>query len=104
MVGIISGRDRADVERLVGLDELVYAGSHGFDISGPRRLKVVHPEGAAFAAGVLDAAERLGKVLAGVEGALVEPNRFAVDVHSRPAVEAEVGGGARKRGGGGKSV
>lgn len=34
-VAIISGRDRADVEQLVGLDKLVYAGSHGFDIAGP---------------------------------------------------------------------
>lgn len=90
MVGIISGRDRADVERLVGLNELVYAGSHGFDISGPRGLKVQHEEGAGFAAAVREAAERLGKVLAGAEGALVEPKRFAIAVHYRQVAEDEV--------------
>ena len=34
-VAIISGRDLADVRKLVGVDGIVYAGSHGFDIAGP---------------------------------------------------------------------
>ncbi len=96
-VGIISGRDRADVERLVGLDELVYAGSHGFDISGPSGLKVEHEEGADVATVVHHAENRLRKLLASIDGALVEPKRFAVAVHYRqvaddnvPAVEAAV--------------
>jgi alpha,alpha-trehalase len=56
-----------------------------------------HKEGAAFAAAAREAAERLRKALAGIEGALVEPKRFAVAVHYRqvksdavPAVEAAV--------------
>ena len=96
-VAIVSGRDRADVERLVGLDELVYAGSHGFDIAGPGGLRIEHEQGAAFAAAVRRAAERLRPALARIAGALVEPKRFAVAVHYRqvadadlPAVEAAV--------------
>lgn len=89
-VAIISGRDRADVERLVGLDELVYAGSHGFDIAGPDGLEVQHEEGGAFAAIVHRAAERLREALAPIEGALVEPKRFAVAVHYRQVAEGEV--------------
>src|SRR5262249_60058416 len=38
-VAILSGRDLDDVRRLVGLDGIVYAGSHGFDIAGPRGLR-----------------------------------------------------------------
>ncbi|HXV23191.1 MAG TPA: trehalose-phosphatase [Alphaproteobacteria bacterium] len=89
-VGIISGRDRSDVERLVGLEDLVYAGSHGFDIFGPRNLKMEHKEGVALAAVVRDAAERLAKALAEIEGALVEPKRFAVAVHYRQVAADEV--------------
>jgi alpha,alpha-trehalase len=89
-VAIISGRDRADVERLVGLDELVYAGSHGFDIAGPDGLEVQHEEGGAFVATVHRAAERLREALAPIKGALVEPKRFAVAVHYRQVIEGEV--------------
>jgi trehalose 6-phosphate phosphatase len=96
-VAIVSGRDRADVQRLVGLDSLVYAGSHGFDIAGPDGLTVYHEEGTAFAADVRHAADQLRRALAPVAGALVEPKRFAVAVHYRqvateqvPAVEAAV--------------
>src|SRR5690606_23449282 len=34
-VTVISGRGREDVAALVGLEDLSYAGSHGFDIAGP---------------------------------------------------------------------
>ena len=34
---IVSGRARATSQGLVQLDELYYAGSHGFDITGPMR-------------------------------------------------------------------
>ncbi|MEE9219877.1 MAG: trehalose-phosphatase, partial [Acidobacteriota bacterium] len=39
-VAIVSGRDRRDVEALVGLEGLIYAGSHGFDITGPNGLRM----------------------------------------------------------------
>lgn len=39
---VISGRERGEVERLVGLDRIIYAGCHGFDIAGPKRLKIRH--------------------------------------------------------------
>lgn len=90
MVAIISGRDRADVEKLVGLDSLVYAGSHGFDISGPAGLEIHHEEGAAFETSVRETAERLVAALAPIDGALVEPKRFAVAVHYRQVSENDV--------------
>lgn len=34
-VCVVSGRDRAVVTELLGLDDLVVAGSHGFDIHDP---------------------------------------------------------------------
>jgi len=89
-VAVISGRDLADVRDLVGLDNLVYAGSHGFDIAGPNGLRIEHVQGAAFAAAVERAAGLLRPALAAIEGALVEPKRFAVAVHYRQVAADEV--------------
>lgn len=96
-LAIVSGRDLSDVRRLVALDELVYAGSHGFDIAGPGGLRIRHQDGAAYEAAVRRAAERLEAAVDDVEGVLVEPKRFAVAVHYRlvkpeqvAAVEAAV--------------
>lgn len=89
-VAIMSGRDRGDVEGLVGLPELIYAGSHGFDIAGPRGLRL------EYAGGVeclphLDAAEaELEPFVASVPGARVERKRFAIAVHYRNVAEAKV--------------
>src|SRR5437763_15387285 len=38
-VTILSGRDLEDIRHRVGLGGFVYAGSHGFDIAGPRGLR-----------------------------------------------------------------
>jgi alpha,alpha-trehalase len=89
-VAIVSGRDRADVERLVGIDALVYAGSHGFDIAGPDGLRIEHEQGAAFSDAVERASANLQNALAGIDGALVEPKRFAVAVHYREVAEPEL--------------
>ncbi len=89
-VAIVSGRDLADVKRLVGLDNIVYAGSHGFDISGPNGLSVRHKDSAAFREAVKQAAKMLASAVAPIKGALVEPKRFAVAVHYRQVGDADV--------------
>jgi trehalose 6-phosphate phosphatase len=89
-VAVVSGRDRADVTKLVALDGLVYAGSHGFDISGPGGLRIEHEKGAAFSTAASKAAELLRMALAHVEGALVEPKRFAVAIHYRQVADADL--------------
>jgi trehalose-phosphatase len=82
LVAVISGRDRADVEKLVGLDELIYAGSHGFDISGPDMN--VNFEPAEGFLPVLDQAEReLRPLIDSVPGASLERKRYAIAVHYR---------------------
>lgn len=85
-VGIVSGRDRADVERMVGLDELIFAGSHGFDIRGPS-LRMEHPQ-AQLALPELDAAERqLQQCVQSIPGARVERKKFAVAIHYREVAD-----------------
>ena len=95
-VAVLSGRGREDVAALVGLDGLIYAGSHGFDIAGPPPAAggppLRHEVGDGIPALIARAAGRLRAELDGVPGVLVEPKRFAVSVHFRLAAEAEVPG------------
>src|SRR6516164_6513976 len=46
---VVSGRDRDVVQRLMGLDNLVVAGDHGFDIWSPTGGAIQRQEGASFA-------------------------------------------------------
>jgi beta-phosphoglucomutase family hydrolase len=82
-VGIISGRDLEDVRDKVRIDSIVYAGSHGFDITGPRGLQVENTIGEKFLP-VLDRAEKeLSRELGSIHGLLVERKKFAIAVHYR---------------------
>ncbi len=86
-VAILSGRSREDVAALVGLDDLTYAGSHGFDIAGP---DVRHEVGDGIPESIDQATERLCEALAGIEGVLVEPKGSSVAVHYRLACEEDL--------------
>ena len=46
-VCVVSGRDRAVVQQLMGVDDLVVAGSHGFDIWSPEAGTLEHEAGSA---------------------------------------------------------
>jgi trehalose-phosphatase len=95
-VAILSGRDLDDVRRRVNINAIIYAGSHGFDIAGPRGLR---KEVDAEFLPSLDLAEKeLHDVLDEISGARVERKRFSVAVHYRnveengvPVVEQAVG-------------
>jgi len=91
-VAVISGRDLPDVQNLVGLDDIFYAGSHGFDIAGPQGRRVAHQSGQEFLP-ALDRAEatlraRLGNNLPGVQ---IERKKFSIAVHYRRADAGRVG-------------
>lgn len=86
-VAVISGRDRSDVIRLVGLEGLFYAGSHGFDISGPNDFRMQHQEGLSHAPDLRRAEEELRRALIEVDGVIVEGKEFAVAVHYRLVAE-----------------
>lgn len=89
-VAMISGRDRADVERLVGLIGIVYAGSHGFDITGPGGLSRQYEGASRFLPELNKAEQELNRKLDGVEGAIVERKLFAIAVHYRLVAKDDV--------------
>jgi trehalose 6-phosphate phosphatase len=90
-VCLVTGRDRAEIERLMNVGDLVVAANHGFDISGPG------PDGAPLdrapvrVPGTLldEVADELRRAAAGIAGAAVEPKRASVAVHYRQVREDE---------------
>ncbi len=88
-VGIISGRDRPEVERLVGLRHLYYAGSHGFDIAGPEGGHIRHELATDYLPDLDRAEHDLRRLLGDVPGAWVERKKFSVAVHYRQVAEQD---------------
>lgn len=84
-VCVVSGRDRPVVQRLMGLDGLVVAGSHGFDIWHPERGTLVHEAASGYEELVGEVTEQLRAGVGGLGGVEVEPKRASVAVHYRRA-------------------
>jgi len=87
---IISGRAREDVEQLVDLPNLAFAGSHGFDIVGPGGAAVGHAVADWIEPVMERVADEMRPKLKGISGALIEEKRFSIAVHYRLADEALV--------------
>jgi trehalose-phosphatase len=87
-VAIVSGRDLQDVRRRVDIEGLHYAGSHGFDIAGPRGAHA-HEAARACAPQMAAAAGELERETAQLAGVQVERKRFAIAVHFRRASESD---------------
>jgi trehalose-phosphatase len=86
-VAVLSGRDLDDVRAMVGVEGIVYAGSHGFDVAGPAGLAERRGDEAAP---LLDRAEELLRPVERVPGARIERKRYAVAVHVRQVEEDQV--------------
>ncbi len=87
---IVTGRALADIERLVGLPDLVFAGSHGFDVRGPGGLRLEVSPGAVVP--LREAAGELRWLTRAVPGVLIEEKRFSVALHYRQAPRAALPG------------
>ena len=82
-VCVVSGRDRPVVQELMGVDDLVVAGSHGFDIWSPEGGEIEHDAAAGSEELLERVTARLHEELDSVEGALVEPKKASVAAHYR---------------------
>jgi trehalose-phosphatase len=89
-VAVISGRDRQDVERLVGIDGLVFAGSHGFDIRVPGRGQLNHEVGGDFGPALDRAEAALRRLIEPIGGALVERKKLSLAAHYRQVAEPDL--------------
>jgi trehalose-phosphatase len=80
-VAILSGRDLDDLRQRVDIEGIIYAGSHGFEITGPRGLR--KQEATEFLPALDTAEKELREKLVGIAGAFVERKRFSIAAHYR---------------------
>jgi trehalose 6-phosphate phosphatase len=90
-VAVLSGRDLADVRARLGLEGVWYAGSHGFELTGPDGAHHQNDAAADAVPVLAGAAASLREQLGSIPGITVEHKRFAVAVHYRNAARDRVG-------------
>lgn len=86
-VCIVTGRDRAVVQQLMGVEDLVVAGSHGFDIWSPSEGQITHDALDDFTDLIAEVTDLLRSRVDGLDGVSVEPKRASVAVHYRRATD-----------------
>jgi trehalose-phosphatase len=81
-VTVISGRAHADLQNLVGIPELIYAGNHGMEISGPG-ISFIEPNARELSQELHALALELRRRLHPVKGVFVEDKGLTLSVHYR---------------------
>lgn len=87
-VAILSGRDLNDIRRRVDIAGILYAGSHGFDIAGPRGLR--RQMATEFLPKLDTVVKELHEALGQISGARVERKCLSVAAHYRNVKEHDV--------------
>ena len=88
-VCVVSGRDRPVVQQLMGVEDLVVAGSHGFDIWSPDAGTLEHEASGGFDALLERVTNRVRAEAGAIDGALIEPKKASVAVHYRLVSDSE---------------
>ena len=88
-VGVISGRALAEVQPIVNLAGIYYAGNHGLEIEGPG-LSFVHPEAQKLVPALGETNRKLHDALKNIEGVFIENKSLSLSVHYRRVGEEEV--------------
>ena len=83
LVAVISGRKTQDASQLIGLDDIVYFGNHGFEILRDGEVEVI-PEALPYLERV-EELEHLSREELAPEGAYVEEKGITASVHYRNA-------------------
>lgn len=88
-IAIVSGRDRLDVKQRVNLENIFYAGCHGFDISGPGGFHFIVEEALPILPEILAARQLLEGFKKDFSGILIEDKKFFIAVHYRNVSEED---------------
>lgn len=83
ITGVISGRSLDKIETFVGIPELYYAGSHGFDIAGPNGTAIKNQVATEYLTSLQQLRDELMQHVEEIDGAHIEDNRFSVSLHYR---------------------
>ncbi len=82
-VAIFSGRDRANIQQLVPIPGITYAGSHGLEIGTLEKILFENEEAKNLIPQIEQVHKELDAALKQIEGVLLERKRFSVAVHYR---------------------
>lgn len=82
-VAVVSGRGLADVKKRVGLPKLFYAGSHGFEISGPHGFSKDNEEAVKLLPVFEEIEPLLKEKLSHIDGVDFERKKFTLAIHYR---------------------
>lgn len=85
-LAVISGRGLSDVRHKVGLEGVVYAGSHGFEIAGPG-LDFLHAVAESVAPVLATVHDELQTELDPIAGVRFEAKRVSLAVHDRQVAD-----------------
>lgn len=83
-VAVVSGRARADLQGLIGIPGVIYAGNHGLEINGPG-LNFIEPGAGAAADELHILGQEIAKKLHPIEGTFVEDKGLTLSIHHRRA-------------------
>ena len=103
-VAIVTGRDLDDIRERVGLEELFYSGSHGFEISGPRDSGLSFEAGEEFLPALDQAENLLPGIIGEIPGVLIQRKRFSISIHYRLVGRDRIGELIEKAGRAVKSI
>ncbi len=88
---VVTGRDKEDVQDFIGLDQLIYSGSHGYVTSGPDGMYMEHEKSEEIIHQLDKAEKDLHRLLdKKAEGVQIERKKYAIAVHYRNAPEKYV--------------
>lgn len=90
-VAAVSGRDMDDLKSRINLENMIYAGSHGFRISGPEGLYMEHEKSEEILPKLDSMENRLYQAYSDeIEGVQIERKRYAIAIHYRNAREQDI--------------
>lgn len=81
-VAIISGRDLADLRPRIGIDSIVCAGNHGFEIAGPN-VEFREPTAVSLIGELSRIIDQLRSAIVDIPGAWVQDKTLTATVHFR---------------------
>lgn len=89
-LAVVSGRDRMDVKNKVGLSDIFYAGTHGFDMSGPGCFRYQLDNISNKLKDLEKVTLSLEHLVSDLEGVIIEKKSYATAIHYRMASD-EIG-------------
>ncbi|WP_272957464.1 trehalose-phosphatase [Zunongwangia profunda] len=89
-IAVVSGRGLSDVRNKVGLPDIYYAGSHGFEIAGPNNFEKDNEEAKKMLPVFTQIEQTLRQELNKIDGVRFERKKFTLAIHYRQVAEEKI--------------